>query len=1342
MRTSLFANLNPFRTRQQRLARRKVRLSAVTVEDLEVRALLSTFTVNGHIDWTDGAGGKHAAPLITVEVHRLGAGSTDAGTLATTTTNLVGDYTVSVNTGDNTAPTDVFVRILSRSVIADVKPSADGSSTYAVDSTDFLGIANGGTQKIDVTAGNSNDAGKSFSVNNALLMISQYTSNLIGWAPSQIDTRFDASVTGSFFSSDPKQIFIRGTAWNQWDPIQHEFGHYVMNQFDFQANPGGKHSSKTNLSQQRGSEAIGLPLAWGEGWPTFFAISGQVSMGAAAYNIPEVGDPFYQSTNGGLILNDLEGDTGKGEDNELSVMTTMWDLWDQVSDGLDDVSFDALTLFDYFSFAGATTVGEAWDAIADDMDNAGKAQVGAVFAQNNIAPNLQSPADGENVTGATPPEFTWLKNGGGTPNPLNDFRITFYTPDMQTQIFQKDLADTDHYTPTATDWATILSEGPIVKWVIEGRNTTGVATPGGSLGYYWSQARTIGSSSTVFVIDDTGSMGEEIESVKAALQDYINLVDDTLPEGVDPPSITVITFKDDVTVRITSTDLDQIRNVISGLFASGGGDCPEASAEAMVVAADIVGAGGTILLATDASTHPGTDVSGVIAKLRAKGVTFNVILSGDCGPIESESSAGAPGPGTPSTGTDQDDDDCDCGCDDGDCNCNGDEAAPAPANIAPPSVPTHAPSYAASGSAQEPSGDVDGTDDDDGPQEFVNDEGQPPIDDFGNSADEAATLTLNAASLLGTVGREGDADDFFKIALEADTTYTLTINPLNFTSVSVRFLDTDGATTLDSTAAFGERVDFTVTPDADGTYFFDVESYFGEVAPYLIRITKQVATIGTSAVETFSTVAAETGGTFLVRDDVNFGDDDAYVAALFNVMSSTLGPAVLSANPDSVPSGQTVAVSLTGRGTNWHQGDTSVSFSNAGLVVQSVQVTSPTTLTAIVQVGAGVAPDLYDATVETELGGDTETALGVNVLLVTGPVTSPTLLGVNPGVFVQGTTGNAIVRGANVNWDDDVTVDLGPGITVTDVHADSATQLTVSYTVAAGASIGFRTASVDQSGGDFVSLSRALFVSTAGVEIPEIVGISDDDGTPGTSLDITLTGLNTHFVDGVTTASFGNGIQVTSVDVTSSTQVLVHINISADADPGFRTIVVSTNDENAVLLSGFFVTAGEVGGNVTATATKSTLTITGDDLANHVTVTINDDKTITIQGLNGTTINGQASVTLTSKALAVVNMGSGDDELVITSDRPNGIKKSASIDMGSGDDLLQLEHLRIKGRARLKLGAGHDELDLLDVLFSKQTTNDVNPAEDTVHQLSSSAIKSKGKAHGAKGSVKGPKKAK
>ena len=138
----------------------------------------------------------------------------------------------------------------------------------------------------------------------------------------------------------------------------------------------------------------------------------------------------------------------------------------------------------------------------------------------------------------------------------------------------------------------------------------------------------------MFVIDTTGSMGNDIAGVKAAANQFL----DQLVAGDEAPTLGLVTFKDNVTNLGLSCNIDALRGQINGLFASGGDDCPEAMNSALLSAirtfptgrGDILLRGGRILLATDASARdPGL---GPVVQDEAfvRGISIDAILTGDC----------------------------------------------------------------------------------------------------------------------------------------------------------------------------------------------------------------------------------------------------------------------------------------------------------------------------------------------------------------------------------------------------------------------------------------------------------------------------------------------------------------------------------------------------------------------------------------------------------------------------------------------------------------------------------------------------------------------------------------
>ncbi len=127
----------------------------------------------------------------------------------------------------------------------------------------------------------------------------------------------------------------------------------------------------------------------------------------------------------------------------------------------------------------------------------------------------------------------------------------------------------------------------------------------------------------VFVIDVTGSMREEINGVIRAIKRFIAEIDPG-----EAPSVALVTFRDEVTVKAVTSDLNVLLEAVEALGASGGGTCPEASAEALNIAIDHLAEDGFIFFTTDASPYPEADIPALIDRLQ--GINFVPVISGDC----------------------------------------------------------------------------------------------------------------------------------------------------------------------------------------------------------------------------------------------------------------------------------------------------------------------------------------------------------------------------------------------------------------------------------------------------------------------------------------------------------------------------------------------------------------------------------------------------------------------------------------------------------------------------------------------------------------------------------------
>lgn len=152
-----------------------------------------------------------------------------------------------------------------------------------------------------------------------------------------------------------------------------------------------------------------------------------------------------------------------------------------------------------------------------------------------------------------------------------------------------------------------------------------------------------GGIDVCFIIDDTSSMGVAIGSVKESVEIIVEKIIEVSSSNY---RLALIAFKDSDEIR-TLVDFDNLnaaafKEVISTLVASGGGDAPEAGAEAIIQSANLSwGTNARVAIhITDQITHRiGPSMVEAASIAAAKDITFGavqVITFGDNPAIENE----------------------------------------------------------------------------------------------------------------------------------------------------------------------------------------------------------------------------------------------------------------------------------------------------------------------------------------------------------------------------------------------------------------------------------------------------------------------------------------------------------------------------------------------------------------------------------------------------------------------------------------------------------------------------------------------------------------------------------
>ncbi len=123
-------------------------------------------------------------------------------------------------------------------------------------------------------------------------------------------------------------------------------------------------------------------------------------------------------------------------------------------------------------------------------------------------------------------------------------------------------------------------------------------------------------------------------------------------------------------------------------------------------------------------------------------------------------------------------------------------------------------------------------------------------------------------------------------------------------------------------------------------------------------------------------------------------------------------------------------------------------------------------------------------------------------------------------------------------------------------------------------------------------------------------------------------------------------------------------------------------------------------GDVTASLSGADLVVNGDNSGNEVVIRATEQAgQFVVEGLNGTTINGQQSATISGVTDDLrINLRNGDNVLLLTAEGPDGeqsflqVADDLQIRTGSGQDVVVFDNVRVGDRADLRTGDGADTI--------------------------------------------------
>jgi hypothetical protein len=316
-------------------------------------------------------------------------------------------------------------------------------------------------------------------------------------------------------------------------------------------------------------------------------------------------------------------------------------------------------------------------------------------------------------------------------------------------------------------------------------------------------------------------------------------------------------------------------------------------------------------------------------------------------------------------------------------------------------------------------------------------------------------------------------------------------------------------------------------------------------------------------------------------------------------------PSLVSISPNNANAGQTLNVTITGTNTHFSQGSgTFIDFDfgfNQGsgtTVVNSLNILSNTSILANIT----VPPNTYTGDYDVYAYNSTDGYLSLNNGFYVNGITPPSLVSISPNSANAGQTLNVTITGTNTHFsqgsgtfiDFDFGFNQGSGTTVVNsLNILSNTSILANITVPPNTYTGDYDVYAYNYIDGYLSLNNAFYVN--GITPPSLVSISPNNANAGQTLNVTITGANTHFSQGSGTyIDFGFGFNqgsgttvVNSLNILSNSSILANITVPPNTFVGDYDVYVYNSIDGLLFLQGGFQTGinglGSIADNLSIT---------------------------------------------------------------------------------------------------------------------------------------------------------------
>jgi len=452
--------------------------------------------ISGTLEWIDDDDQTHPLQYVTVEIWD----PLRSQKLATVSTNSLGFYSYSFYDTLSYRNYKIFVYPGGNYAI----PENLSGVEYFHESDPTPNIPLGASVNISATFAMDSDINQAFQISQAVITAARYYEAMEGSALPKVHIVYPYQNTYSPFFYDEYKILIGDTltdgyfihvkhdisfndqpnSYASWDAIMHEYGHHVARLSGITKKPiSPYHATLGNCIditianidrldiELEDAKELGLATAWGEAYPTVFALLAQNYYSSSLNSIFTVGDATYTASNHSAF--DIESSTDVyGDGCEGAIMGVLWDLFDNTpTEPHDTISMGHASLWSLVSDSGAITM---FDFVFHYMCTQ------SISAQRKLSTLLSyyriAAYDLDYTITPWTISFSWRVGGSSTRYyPNNSFDLVFCNADQE-EIFRIEyLSGLEQpsepgqpsippsqkifeYTLTAAEYATIINE--------------------------------------------------------------------------------------------------------------------------------------------------------------------------------------------------------------------------------------------------------------------------------------------------------------------------------------------------------------------------------------------------------------------------------------------------------------------------------------------------------------------------------------------------------------------------------------------------------------------------------------------------------------------------------------------------------------------------------------------------------------------------------------------------------------------------------------------------------------------------------------------------------------------